>query len=228
MKLRGYKMERRSLFRISFAGSVLLISAALAHRASAQAIPQNFDVVVAPALPAGWTAANASGVAPLWVTSTTTPDTAPNDAFIDDPASVSDKRLDSPAFIPGGASPTFSFRHQFALESNFDGGVIEISVNGGVFTDIITAGGTLTGQGYNGTIDAISGNPIAGRSAFTGTSPGFPAYVTTNVNIPATAQGKSVVVRWRMGSDLSAAGIGWRIDTISALTPVELIKFSSD
>ena len=57
---------------------------------------ENFDGVTAPALPAGWVAVNAAGVAPLWVTSTSTPDSAPNDAFIDDPATVSDKRLDTP------------------------------------------------------------------------------------------------------------------------------------
>jgi hypothetical protein len=33
------------------------------------ATSQNFDGVVAPALPAGWLATNASGPAPLWVTS---------------------------------------------------------------------------------------------------------------------------------------------------------------
>ena len=49
---------------------------------------ENFDGVTAPALPAGWVASNAAGVAPLWVTTTTTPDTAPNDAFVDDPATV--------------------------------------------------------------------------------------------------------------------------------------------
>ena len=52
---------------------------------------ENFDGVVAPALPAGWAAANASGVAPLWVTSSAgTPapafDTSPNAAFINDPS----------------------------------------------------------------------------------------------------------------------------------------------
>ena len=60
---------------------------------------ENFDGVAAPALPAGWVATNASGPAPLWVTSTTTPDTAPNDAFVDDPAVVSDKDLDTPGFL---------------------------------------------------------------------------------------------------------------------------------
>ena len=72
-------------------------------------VSQNFDGVVAPALPAGWVATNAQGVAPLWVTSTTTPDTAPNDAFVDDPATVSDKLLDTPAFAVTSAPAQVSF-----------------------------------------------------------------------------------------------------------------------
>ena len=60
---------------------------------------ENFDGVSAPALPAGWAATNAAGAAPLWTTSTTNPDTAPNDAFVDDPAGVSDKRLETAAYF---------------------------------------------------------------------------------------------------------------------------------
>ena len=63
-----------------------------------------------------------TGVAPLWVTSATTPDTAPNDAFVDDPATVSDKLLDTPAFAVTGAPAQVSFRNFYNLESTFDGG----------------------------------------------------------------------------------------------------------
>src|SRR5882724_11581140 len=41
---------------------------------------ENLDAVTAPALPAGWTT-DVSGSGILWTTSTTSPDTAPNDAF---------------------------------------------------------------------------------------------------------------------------------------------------
>src|SRR5262245_35524345 len=54
-----------------------------------QTFLQNFDGVPAPALPAGFAAANALGPAPLWVTSNTVAspaaDSAPNAAFVDDP-----------------------------------------------------------------------------------------------------------------------------------------------
>ena len=129
---------------------------------------ENFDGVAAPALPAGWVATNASGPAPLWVTSTTTPDTAPNDAFVDDPAVVSDKDLDTPGILITSAAQV-TFRHSFNLErdtSNFyDGGVLEVSspnINGGAFTDITNAavGGNFVSGGYVGTISTSFSNPL--------------------------------------------------------------------
>jgi hypothetical protein len=173
---------------------------------------ENFDGVAAPALPAGWVAANAAGAAPLWVTSAAAPDTAPNDAFVDDPAGIADKRLDSPPIAIATASAQLTFRNSYVLENAFDGGVLEISIGGGAFADILTAGGSFVSSGYSGTISAGFSSPIAGRQAWTGNSAG---YVTTVVNLPAAAAGQSVVLRWRMGSDLTVAGTGWRIDTIS-------------
>ena len=66
-------------------------------------------------------------------------DTPPNAAFIDDPAVVSDKRLDSLQFsFFESTRPQLIFRHNFNLEASptdqnvgFDGGVLEISSDGG-------------------------------------------------------------------------------------------------
>src|SRR5207237_337120 len=107
---------------------------------SGTAFTENFDGVIAPALPAGWVAANAAGPAPLWVTSTTTPDTAPNDAFVDDPNVISDKNLDTLSLGISSVSAQVTFRNNYNLESTFDGGVLEVSspnIAGGAFTDVI-------------------------------------------------------------------------------------------
>jgi uncharacterized repeat protein (TIGR01451 family) len=173
---------------------------------------QSFDGVTAPALPAGWSAANASGPTPLWVTSTSTPDTAPNDAFVDDPGVVSDKHLDSPTIAVPAAGAQLTFRSSYNLESGYDGGVLEISIAGGAFQDIVAAGGSFDTGGYNTTISTLFGSPIAGRQAWSGSSGG---YVTTTVDLPAAAAGKNVVLRWRMGSDSSVSSTGWRVDSIS-------------
>ena len=64
--------------------------------------------------------------------------------------------------------------------------------------------------GYNRTISADRGSPIAGRQAWSGNSGGF---VTTCGNLPLFAiPGR---LRWRMASDTSGSGEGWRVDTVN-------------
>ena len=117
-------------------------------------------------------------------------DSPPNAAFIDDPAVVSDKRLDSLAFVSSRAVPQLTFRHNFNFEASdtnptlgFDGGVLELSTDGGnTFQDILAAGGSFFMGGYNRTISTDRGSPIAGRQAWSGNSEGF---ITTVVNLPA-------------------------------------------
>ncbi|MFQ3582224.1 MAG: S8 family serine peptidase, partial [Chloracidobacterium sp.] len=173
-------------------------------------LTQNFDTVTPPALPAGWVATNASGPSPLWETSATTPDTAPNCAFVDDPAVVSDKRLDTPPISLTTSQAQLTFRNNYNLENTFDGGVLEISINGGPFQDIVAAGGSFVTGGYNGTISTCCSNPIGGRPAWTGNSGG---YITTTVNLPGSGS-RTVVLRFRMGSDTIISAPGWRIDTL--------------
>ena len=177
-------------------------------------LSENFDGVSAPALPAGWTASNPLGSAPLWGTTLFTPDTPPNAAFIDDPAGISDKRLDSPAFAVQSDAAQLTFRNNYSLDPFFDGGVLEISVNGGPFTDILAAGGGFLQGGYNGSVTVGELNPLDGRRVWTGSSNG---YTTTTVNLPPTAAGSMVQLRWRMGSGLTAGGPGWRIDGITVI-----------
>jgi hypothetical protein len=130
---------------------------------------------------------------------------------------VTDSTLDTPSFTSGTFSTDLFFRHSYDLENGFDGAVLEISINGGAFTDIITAGGhfVLPG-GYNGTISSGSLSPIAGRPAWTGNSGG---YISTRVQMPPTASFQNVRLRFRLATDCSGAGTGWRIDTIRATYP---------
>jgi plastocyanin len=185
-------------------------------------VSENFDNVTPPALPPDWLATNAQGPPPLWVTSNSglpvpPADTLPNAAFIDDPDTVSDKRLDSLQFFFGVLSPQITFRHNFNLEASdvdpnlgFDGGVLEISTDGGnTFQDILDAGGSFVAGGYNRIISNDRGSPIAGRQAWSGNSKGF---ITTMVNLPFVAN--TIRLRWRMASDTSGSSEGWRVDTL--------------
>jgi hypothetical protein len=184
---------------------------------------QNFDGVAAPALPAGWVTSFTNGdgdctvggplctLATNWTTVSTSSDTAPNSAFHNDPSCVTDNLLDTPSINIPAAAAQLMFRHQYTLESTFDGGVLEISINGGAFTDIVTAGGSFVTGGYNATISGIFLSPIANRMAWSGSSGG---YITTTVNLPAAAQGQPIKLRWRFASDCSGSSTGWNVDTI--------------
>jgi len=185
---------------------------------------ENFDSVTPPALPPGWMATNAQGPPPLWVTSNSgvpirPADTLPNAAFVDDPAVVSDKRLDSlPIPLPPASSLQLTFRHNFNLEASdvdpnlgFDGGVLELSTDGGnTFQDVLDAGGSFIAGGYDRTISTDRGSPIAGRQAWSGNSGGF---ITTVLNLPIIPIGFRL--RWRMASDTSGSNEGWRVDTVN-------------
>ncbi|MFY9609295.1 MAG: HYR domain-containing protein, partial [Blastocatellia bacterium] len=195
-------------------------SAAPAGPEGAVDCTESFDGVTAPALPVNWTAATAIDCATSdpWATSnagTPTPaaDTAPNAAFVNDPNCISDERLDSPNFLIVSATAVMTFRHNRNLESGFDGTVLEVSINGGAFQDILAASATFGTNGYNGTISVNFGSPIGGRQAWTGNSGGV--FVTTTVNLPASANGQSWRFRWRRGADSSVAVQGFRLDTLS-------------
>jgi len=180
------------------------------------ALSENFDGVTPPALPPFWVATNAQGPPPLWVTSNSglpTPPaySPPNAAYIDDPDVVSDKRLASRDYFSfEGFMPQLTFRHNFNLEASdidpnlgFDGGVLEVSVDGGQTFQYIPPESFVTG-GYNRTISNNRGSPIAGLRAWSGNSEGF---ITTVVNLPLNG-----TLRWRMGSDTSGSSEGWRVD----------------
>lgn len=169
---------------------------------------QDFDGVTAPVLPAGWT----SSPAGVWTTVTTQRDSLPNSAFAPDVASVTDYQLISPPIAIASTKAGLSFRNGYATESGYDGGALEISIKGGAFTDILSAGGSFSSGGYNGTISTSFGNPLAGRPAWTGNSGGF---VTTSIALPASAAGGNIQLRWRLGNDSSVSATGWYVDSIS-------------
>jgi subtilisin family serine protease len=185
-------------------------------------LSEKFDSVAVPNLPVGWTAANAAGAAPLWQTSNSgTPvpvaDSAPNAAWIDDPAAVSDKTLTSPAFVVRSNQAQLRFRHRVSLESRYDGGVLELKIGAAPFQDVLAAGATFLEGGYNDTLLSGSGNPLSGRPAWTGEVGWSTGYATVIVALPASAGAQTVQARWRMGSDSADSGVGWRIDSVAVI-----------
>lgn len=133
-----------------------------------------------------------------------------------DNGGVSDILLTSPPLqVAAAGSFSFTFQTRYAFEYDgtyWDGGVIEISTNGGgTWTDI----GASAVPGYNGTIYTGASNPLSGRLAYGGTSTSYPAYIPVTVSLGTTYQGQTVQVRFRVGSDQATSAAGWDIDSIA-------------
>lgn len=141
---------------------------------------------------------------------------------------ISDQYLVSPALKVGTAAPfVLTMKHRFSFEVNsdkfFDGGVIEVSTDNG--TTWADAGESI----YTGTLDAgdatiPSSNPLAGRNALVGKSEGYPELTNLTLNFGKSLAGKSVLVRFRVGSDEGTAFVGWELDDI-AFTGIDNTPF---
>ena len=172
---------------------------------------QRFDTVSAPALPAGW--ANAiSGNTTGWRTTTAASHTSPNSVFAPNATVLSDAWLTSPSIPISSPNAQLAFRHSYVTEDTFDGGVLEIQINNGPFNDILAAGGSFVSGGYDFVISDEWDSPIENREAWTGDSGGF---VSTVVNLPPSASGQNIRLRWRFATDISFGEVGWYVDTVS-------------
>ena len=102
------------------------------------------------------------------------------------------------------------FAHDWNFESsggtNWDGGVLEYSDNGGSWID---AGSLFTDNGYNGVISG--GNPLGSRSGFTAESHGY----TTSLLDLSDLAGKNVRFRFRIGTDGLIDDYGWFVDDVA-------------
>ncbi|MFT7638542.1 MAG: hypothetical protein ACI9G1_000266, partial [Pirellulaceae bacterium] len=173
---------------------------------------QHFDA--GSTLPVGWTSTGDLA----WAISTARPDSPPNSAFLNAFADqVSDSALTAPAFTVDNTNSQIRFAHDYDLEegfdanSAFDGGVLEISIAGGGWQDVITAGGTFLQGGYNTVVgNDATGSVIIGRSVWSDIGDD----VITAVNLPAAAIGQSVALRWRFVSDQFGGSNFWSVDSI--------------
>ncbi|HQU83821.1 MAG TPA: FG-GAP-like repeat-containing protein [Pyrinomonadaceae bacterium] len=175
---------------------------------------ENFDSVTAPQIPAGWTT-SATGAGVNFATVTNFSTTAPNSAFTPNPSTVGSSELVSPPLVVTATNATLNFRQKYILENTWDGGVLEVKVGNGQFQDILVAGGTFITGGYTATLNT-SGNPLAGRLAWSGANQND--FSVVSIQLPTSFFGKTVQFRWRLGSNESFANEGWWIDSVSLET----------
>lgn len=108
--------------------------------------------------------------------------------------------------------------HRYSFESWMDymedGGVIELTDDGGeTWHDLAEYGD----PGYTGTITAAEKwdpSSLAGRDAFVGNSPEYPSYVHTSIDLGNALHGKTIKLRFRIGTNTSVSLPGWDIDNI--------------
>ena len=134
--------------------------------------------------------------------------------------------LTSPAItISVTSDHRFSFDQRFSFEPAYDGGQLQVSINGGAF---VTVGNSaFTAGGYTGTIDSTFPglSLIGGQQAWTGDSLGYGSlsYVTSTATIALSA-GDSVMVRFLGVWDSASVGSnpGWVVDNVSVTAIPEL------
>ncbi len=165
------------------------------------------DMVLLPSISSAWTISSSTGA--NWAGSNARSHTAPNAYYSAHPALLSDQRLSlTNAISLGPTPPPLSFRHWFSTESNYDGGVLEASIDAGTtWTDM---GAYITSGNYTGTMATNSNSPIGGRGAWTGNSNGF---IKTEVNLAAFAN-QDLKIRFRSTTDDGTNSEGWYVDDI--------------
>jgi hypothetical protein len=118
---------------------------------------------------------------------------------------------------------TLAFDHYFAFSDSSgtvvltspDGGVIEVSIDGGAWQDVSTVA-SFTSGAYNGVVNTGSGN----RAGYVATN-GAISHVT--LDFGSKVAGSSIRLRFHQYSNAGVGNIGWLIDNVAvnsnAVTP---------
>ena len=177
--------------------------------ATSKPLDDNFDG----STPAGaWVSTALKGTA-QWVTSTAQFVSSTSSVFaVNTPTAPSDLVYKSGLSFNLTGPATLSFAHRFFTEPDFDGGVVEISINNGATWQDL--GPFMTTNGYNGSLGTFS------RKGFTGDGK---VWRTTTVSLESFC-GTTAQIRFRMlNDDNTDCGVtgqcGWFIDDVSLSVP---------
>ncbi|MCP3164499.1 M36 family metallopeptidase [Myxococcus qinghaiensis] len=146
--------------------------------------------------------------------------------FAADGYDFADTVLETPALVIPSGSPfvlAFTHRHWFDYSEDartgvidyWNGGVIEYHVEGeapDAWHDILP----LASPGYAGPLDTQTGNPLGGRRAYAARNPRWPQPESVTLDFGTSLSGKTVKLRFRLGSSVVFRAHGWEVDDITA------------
>ncbi len=123
--------------------------------------------------------------------------------------------MDSPSItIPAGASDLkMAFEHFVQTETEFDGGNVKISVNGGPFTAVPQTDYIFNAPNFT----APTGTPLAGERIWNGANEGelTGSWGTSVINLSnLTNPGDTVRIRFDFAQDACNGNLGWFVDTV--------------
>ena len=128
----------------------------------------------------------------------------------------SDTWLESPAMVVSADEPLIiSWDHAYTFEFSdntyWDGGVFEISKDGGKnWQDVLD----YTAQaGYKAPIKSQA-NPLDKRQAYVDKNPSYPDMDTQVIDLGKALADEEIKFRFRIGTDAAAGAAGWDIDNI--------------
>lgn len=175
---------------------------------------ENFDGAVT-----GWSTTATTGSS-SWNLTTNQFKSITKSYFASGPSSKSTTYLTSPSFsIPSDAtSLQLRFWQSYNLQSQKDGGRLELSIDGGSWfaMEIANTDESFASNSYNSTINSTTSD-INAKNAWSGSSGGF---IETIINLNTTTKyaGHSLRIRWVLATNTGTASTGgWYIDDVVLL-----------
>jgi Zn-dependent metalloprotease len=121
-----------------------------------------------------------------------------------------------------------TFEHWFATETGWDGGNLEVSVNGGAWQLVPPSEFTFNNYTFLlFTAEQGNTNPLAGQPSWTGANAGDlngGSWGRTHVNLANFAHaGDNVRLRWNYGTDGCTGRVGWYLDNVNVFSCTPLV-----
>lgn len=133
----------------------------------------------------------------------------------EDLGTISDSSLVSPPLVAASGAPLligFTHRHDFEYSDDiaWDGGVVEITTDGGATWRDVTELGVE--PGYSFVLSDQASNPLSNRRAFAAKNLRYPAFEAVQLDFGTQLAGQTFQIRLRVGSDEAVAAMGWEVD----------------